>query len=215
MALTVLVIDYGISNLFSVCRALEYCGAKVIVSNDPKALLSANRVVLPGVGAYSDGMKGLQTHNLDKAILEFFHMGKPLLGICLGMQMLASVSEEFGVHDGLNIIPGRVVAIPQENPQGICHPVPHVGWADLILGDNLSDWQETILDGISEGEAVYMTHSFAVQPNDETHRLANCMYNGVLISAAIRNKNFYGVQFHPEKSGAVGLKILSNFLKLT
>ena len=212
MSVDVAIIDYGIGNLFSVRRSFECCGARVVVSDDPKVLLSAPRLVLPGVGAFADGMRGLTERELDKVVLEFADSAKPLLGICLGMQMLASISEEFGEHKGLGIIPGRVTPIPKTTIAGKPHKIPHIGWSGLLLPDGLSGWQESILMGLIPGDAVYLVHSFAVQPDDDAYRLANYDYNGQVISAAIRKRNVYGTQFHPEKSSNIGLRILGQFL---
>lgn len=212
MSVDVAIIDYGIGNLFSVRRSFEYCGAHVVVSDDPKVLLSAPRLVLPGVGAFADGMRGLTERKLDKVVLEFADSDKPLLGICLGMQMLASISEEFGEHEGLGIIPGRVISIPKTTIAGNPHKIPHIGWSGLLLPVGLSGWQGSILERLLPGAAVYLVHSFAVQPDDDTYRLADCDYNGQVISAVVRRGNVYGMQFHPEKSGLVGLSIIRSFL---
>jgi glutamine amidotransferase len=212
MAVDVVVVDYGIGNLFSVRRAFEHCGAAVEVSDNRDVILSAPRLVLPGVGAFSDGMRGLAERGLDEVVIAFSRSGKPLLGICLGMQMLATVSEEFGQHKGLNIIPGHVASIPRVDPQGQPYKVPFVGWADLA-SDNPAAWQNSILQDVPTGEAVYLVHSFAVTPDDRKHRLAYCTYNGAEVTAAIRKENAYGVQFHPEKSGKVGLNIISSFAR--
>jgi len=212
MTVDVAIIDYGIGNLFSVRRSFEHCGASVVVSDDPEVLLAAPRLVLPGVGAFADGMRGLIERGLDKAVVEFAGSGKPLLGICLGMQMLASVSEEFGEHKGLDIIPGRVAPIPKTTLEGKPHKIPHIGWSGLLLPDGLSSWQGTVLEELASGDAVYLVHSYAVQPADEAHRLADCDYGGRRISAAIRKGNVHGLQFHPEKSGSIGLHIIRNFL---
>lgn len=212
MSVDVAIIDYGTGNLFSVRRSFERCGASVVISDDPQVLLSAPRLVLPGVGAFADGMRGLIERGLDKVVVEFANTGKPLLGICLGMQMLTSVSEEFGEHKGLDIIPGRVVPIPKITIEGKPHKIPHIGWSGLLRPNGLSGWQGSILEGLIPGDAVYLVHSFAVQPDNGAHRLADCDYNGQVISAAIRKGNVYGAQFHPEKSGIIGLGIIRNFL---
>ncbi|MFZ5875365.1 MAG: imidazole glycerol phosphate synthase subunit HisH [Nitrospirota bacterium] len=214
MSIDVAIIDYGVGNLFSVRRAFEYCGAKVLVSDDPRALLDAPRIVLPGVGAFADGMRGLMERGLNHVAAEFAVSGKPFLGICLGMQMLASASEEFGEHKGLGIVPGRVAPIPATTIDGRSHKIPHIGWAALTRPPRLSGWAGSILDGIQPGEAVYLVHSFAVRPDDDAHRLADYHYDGRVITAAIRKDNVYGTQFHPEKSAAVGLRLLRQFLKL-
>lgn len=210
----VAIIDYGIGNLFSVRRALEHCGANVVVSRDPQTLLSAPRIVLPGVGAFADGMQGLVERGLDQVVLEFAGAGKPLLGICLGMQMLASVSEEFGEHQGLGIIPGKVLPIPGTTIDGKPHKIPHIGWAELVLPEGRPGWEGSIMEGVKPGDAVYLVHSFSVHPDDRSHCLADCVYNGRVISAAVQKGKVYGTQFHPEKSGPVGLRIIQNFLAL-
>jgi imidazole glycerol-phosphate synthase subunit HisH len=137
-----------------------------------------------------------------------------LLGICLGMQMLLETNEEFGLHEGLGLIPGRVLAIPNTGIDGQPHKIPHIGWTGLqkIRGDE--PWNNTILDGIPEGTTTYFVHSFTAFPTSNEHRLADADYNGQQISAVIRSGNLYGCQFHPEKSGSWGLKIVENFINL-
>lgn len=207
------LIDYGIGNLFSVRRALEHCGADVVVADAPALIAKASRLVLPGVGAFADGMQGLAAKGLDQAVLEFAASGRPLLGICLGMQMLATVSEEFGEHEGLGIIPGKVVAIPAIGADGRPHKIPHVGWASLEMPDSLPEWEGSILADVKSGDAVYLVHSYTMLPDNPAYRLADCHYDGRLIAAAVRKGNVYGCQFHPEKSGPVGLAILKRFIQ--
>lgn len=208
------VIDYGMGNLFSVRRALEFCGGDVRMSSTPQEILGSERVVLPGVGAFADGMAGLRSRGLIEPLLDFAHAGRPFLGICLGMQMLLSVGEEFGEHEGLGLIPGRVVAIPAAGPDGIRRKIPHVGWAELIKPEPVPSWQDTILADVPPGGSVYFVHSYAALPEDETHRLADSVYDGFRISAVIRAGAVCGCQFHPEKSGPVGLGIIERFLAL-
>lgn len=212
MSCDVAIIDYGVGNLFSVQRAFEHCGARVLVSNEPEQLMSAPRLVLPGVGAFADGMRSLSSSGLDKVVNEFAMTGKPLLGICLGMQMLASVSEEFGFYNGLDIIPGRVSKIPDTTIDNEPHKIPHIGWEGLFKPESIDTWDKTLLHGLSEGDAIYLVHSYFMRLDDDAYRLADCKYNGRLISAVIQKENVYGTQFHPEKSGEVGLKIIRNFL---
>ncbi|MBS0366247.1 MAG: imidazole glycerol phosphate synthase subunit HisH [Proteobacteria bacterium] len=207
----VAVVDYGIGNVFSVCRALERCGAKVILTGDVSQIEAASRLVLPGVGAFADGMLGLRERGLVEPIRRFARSGRPLLGICLGMQMLATVSEEFGRHEGLNLIPGRVVAVPDRALEGHLQKIPHVGWSALVAAPG-AIWSESLLRDTPEGTAVYLVHSFSVVPDDHRHGLADCLYGGHRIAAAMRSGRIVGCQFHPEKSGEAGLRMLAQFL---
>jgi glutamine amidotransferase len=209
----VTVIDYGVGNLLSVSKAIEHCGAKVTVTTDPESILSAGRVVLPGVGAFPDGMTALRANGLDSVVRQIATKGTPLLGICLGMQFLFDESEEFGATAGLGLIPGRVVNIPSITTTGESQKIPHIGWNELVLPDQNSSWQAGLLDDITPGEAVYFVHSFMAVPASHLHRLADCTYGGISISAAVQRNNVFGCQFHPEKSGEVGLKLLRKFIR--
>jgi imidazole glycerol-phosphate synthase subunit HisH len=208
----VAVMDYGVGNLLSVRRALEHCGAEVTVTGDRGALLSASRVILPGVGAFANGMAELRARGLDEVTREIAARGVPLLGICLGMQMLLGESEEFGITPGLGLIPGRVVSVPTVTASGNSQKIPHIGWNALVLPPGRPSWAETVLRRVQPGDSVYFVHSFMAQPADIQHRIADCSYGGVAISAVIGNRNVLGCQFHPEKSGTVGLNILQAFL---
>jgi glutamine amidotransferase len=210
----VTVVDYGIGNLFSVCRAFEACGAEVELTDCATDIEAAERLVLPGVGAFDDGMLGLRERDLVEPIKRYGASGRPLIGICLGMQMLASASEEFGEHEGLNLIPGRVVAIPPIGADGRLHKIPHIGWSALKRPAGIT-WKETVLADTPENTPVYLVHSYAVSPDVPQHCLATCNYDGHVIAAAIRLNNIYGVQFHPEKSGPAGLRILRKFMQLS
>jgi len=214
MTRRVVIVDYGLGNIFSVRKALEHCGATVDLSEDPHVIMRAERLVLPGVGAFRDGMSGLRDRNLVEPICRFAQSGRPLLGICLGMQMLMTVSEEFGTHQGLDIIPGRVLAIPKTTAAGKPHRIPHIGWNSLRLPHESRSWSGTILEGTEVNAAVYLVHSFTAWPDNEAHRLADCAYGGRRISAAVQLGNVYGCQFHPEKSAQVGLSILRRFLEV-
>lgn len=207
------LVDYGIGNILSVQRAFEYCGAQVMTTDDPQTIKNADFLVLPGVGAFADGMRGLSERGLIMAILEFVSKERPFLGICLGMQMMLGESEEFGLHEGLGLIPGRVVRIPDHDVHGLRQKIPHIGWNSLVLPREKENWNGTILEGIEMGETVYFVHSFTAVPISAANRLADTNYNGQLISAAIQSGYLYGCQFHPEKSGVTGLKIINNFIK--
>jgi glutamine amidotransferase len=209
----VAVMDYGVGNLLSVRRALEQCGATVAVTADHEALLAAPRVILPGVGAFANAMAELRRQGLDTVAREIAARGIPLLGICLGMQMLLDQSEEFGVTEGLALIPGRVVPVPALTAQGHPQKIPHIGWNGLVFPEGRKSWADTLLRTLKPGAAVYFVHSFMAEPADPAHRIADCLYGGVRISAVIGRGNVFGCQFHPEKSGAVGLTMLRAFLE--
>lgn len=212
-ALEVTVIDYGVSNLLSVKRALEYCGAKVYLANQSAPILASSRLVLPGVGAFANAIAELERLRLVEVIQEVAQKGTPLLGICLGMQLLLDESEEFGLTQGLGLIPGRVIPVPHVSTTGQLQKIPHIGWNNLVLSpSSRSTWQNTILATIEPRESTYFVHSFMANPLDVNHRIADCVYGGVNISAVIGKENIWGCQFHPEKSGEVGLKILRQFL---
>lgn len=208
---SVTVIDYGVGNLLSVQRGLEHCGAEVVLTSDPNAVLAAKRVVLPGVGAFANAMQALQERNLVSAIQLLAKQGTPLLGICLGMQLLLDESEEFGVTKGLGLIPGRVVPVAQQATNGAPQKIPHIGWSALVLAGGRDDWQDTLLQDNHPSEAAYFVHSFMAVPADPHHRVADCIYGGHRVSAAIAHDHITGCQFHPEKSGEVGLRILRRF----
>ena len=208
----VAVIDYGVGNLLSVSRALEHCGSQVNVTSDATAILSASRVVLPGVGAFADGMAALRALGLDLVVQKVAIAGTPLLGICLGMQMLFDESEEFGDTLGLGLIPGRVVQIPSKTTSGESHKIPHIGWNELVFPDQRDSWRSGLLADVEPGEAAYFVHSFMALPASPEIRLADCHFGGISISAVVTRDNVIGCQFHPEKSGEVGLRILGRFI---
>ena len=211
----VVVVDYGVGNLLSVTKALETRGADVTVTRDPHTVLAAERLVIPGVGAFADGMAELERRNLVGAIREYAATDRPLLGICLGMQLLFSESEEFGLHQGLGVLTGRVVAIPNLVEGGRWRKTPHIGWNELLLPPTRDTWEGTLLAGLREGEAAtYFVHSFVAEPADASVRLADCDHDGFFVSAAVQRGRICGCQFHPEKSGAVGLAIIDNFLSM-
>lgn len=210
------VIDYGIGNILSVIRALIYCGAEVLVSNSADDVRNSKALVLPGVGAYTDGMKALKERNLLGPIKEYASTGYPFLGICLGMQMMLDQSEEFGMSKGLGLISGSVVKINHITSEGETQKIPHIGWNRLVLpkGKEPLNWANTILSGIDVESEVYFVHSYTGVPDNNAHRLADTYYGGRQISAAIKKNNLYGCQFHPEKSGAIGLKVIENFVNI-
>jgi glutamine amidotransferase len=210
----VIIIDYGAGNLLSVQRAFEHCGAKVNLTADPEMILRAERVVLPGVGAYTNAMNELKKNHLVDVILKAANKKIPLLGICLGMQLLFDESDEFVTTKGLGLISGRVTAIPQLTLLGEQLKIPHIGWSEIISSNYEEDWKQSLLTKNKSGDEVYFTHSYMVKPNNTEDIIANTYYGGVEIPAVIRKGNISGCQFHPEKSGQTGLKILEQFLLL-
>lgn len=205
----VTIIDSGIGNLLSVCRAFEYVGASVQLTQDPNQVAKANRLVLPGVGAFQEGMDKLNQMGLVEAIKNHVSKERPLLGICLGMQFLLDSSEEFGATKGLGIISGKIKKIPNKNDAGELIKIPHIGWNSLIK--NQKDWKASLLEKTTPGDAVYFVHSYQAVLENSAHCLAKTDYEGVEIPAVIKKNNSYGCQFHPEKSGPVGLKIIERF----
>ncbi|WP_303673631.1 imidazole glycerol phosphate synthase subunit HisH [Vampirovibrio chlorellavorus] len=208
------IVDYGMGNLFSVSRALEHCGADPVFVTTPVQVAQAERLILPGVGAFADGMAGLKERGLVEALRAYHLSGKPLLGICLGMQMLLETNEEFGLHQGLGLLRGKVTAIPKVGTDQIPHKIPHIGWNSLSLPPQQPAWERTILAGIPEQTRMYFVHSYTAFPTHEENRLADADYNGQRISAVVHSGNLFGCQFHPEKSGPWGLKIIENFINL-
>jgi glutamine amidotransferase len=207
----VIIVDYGLGNLFSVKRAVEAVGDfSVCVSNKRVEIANADRIILPGVGAFADGMQGLQKYGLIEELTYVAKSGVPILGICLGMQLLTTSSEEFGNHKGLNLISGAVKRIPKYSTEGEGLKVPFISWAPLQFDGE--DASNGLFTGI-KSECVYLVHSYQVIPDVQNVIKASYSYGGHKITAAIRCGNIQGVQFHPEKSGKVGLRILNNFLQ--
>lgn len=208
----VAVIDYGAGNLLSVQRGLEHCGAQVVLTADPERILAAERVVLPGVGAFGSAMRALDALGLVAVLRELARRQTPLLGICLGMQLLLEESEEFGHTKGLGLIPGRVVPLPNTSLAGEALKIPEIGWNALQRSEGSPNWQGTLLQDCGSGQAVYFVHSFMAVPSQGGHRLADYDFGGHAVAAVIRKDGIMGCQFHPEKSGEVGLEILRRFL---
>jgi glutamine amidotransferase len=209
----VTIIDYGVGNLLSVQRGLEYWGAKVTLSSDIKVILESQRVVLPGVGAFPNAMEALKSRKLVSVIQEFAKLDKPLLAICLGMQLLMDESEEYGLTPGLGLIPGRVVPVPPTDLEGKTLKIPHIGWSALETSNSKIDWSGTLLKDNHKGDAAYFVHSFMAQPSKQDNLIAHVEYGGNQISAVTLKDKITGCQFHPEKSGEVGLKILKRFVE--
>ena len=200
----VILIDAGTGNLRSVQKALETIGANVLRTDDPLKVLSGRRVVLPGVGAFGGFMSGLQARGFEDVVKEVAMRGVPMLGICVGMQALFEVGEEMGDHLGLGLLAGKVVRFEELLPVKI----PHTGWNQVQPKK-----EATLLNGIRDGAYVYFNHSYYCQARNSAEILATTEY-GINYACAVASENIFGVQFHPEKSQAVGLRILKNFLEV-
>ena len=200
------IIDYGVGNLFSLKSSLAMIGAEAIVSGDAEVICAADRIILPGVGAFGDARKKLAASGLDSVLLSEASKGKPVMGICLGMQMLFGKSYEYGEHEGLGLIPGEVVPMAGKLPAGL--KVPHIGWNAL----NICGKDHPLMKYTKDGDCVYFVHSFYAQ-NCRVNTLATAEY-GIDVTAAVAKDNVMGCQFHPEKSGTVGLNILKAFCEL-
>jgi glutamine amidotransferase len=213
MSTKITLLDYGMCNMLNVARALEHAGADVRVTEDPMDAVGAERLVVPGVGAFSECMRAVNDLGHGDAIREFVKSGRPMLGICVGMQILFEASEEFGETPGLGILPGRVRIVPNTMTTGARQRVPHIGWNHLIEPQAGRTWDKTLLEPFGiVGPAVYFVHSFAAQPSNDDDRLADCDYGGHRISAMVKRDNLTATQFHPERSGTVGLRMLKEFL---
>ncbi|MDF2719386.1 MAG: hisH [Paenibacillus sp.] len=195
------IIDYGMGNLHSVSKAIERLGYEAHVTSNPEEIMAARGAILPGVGAFGDAMDNLRETGLKHTVLQYAESGKPLLGICLGMQLLFAESEEHGRHEGLSLLPGKVIRF--RGP----YKVPHMGWNKLSFRT-----PSPLLDGLEEGY-VYFVHSYHAIPEQTADLLATTDYYQA-VTAIVGRDNVYGMQFHPEKSGELGMRLLERFLTL-
>ena len=200
------IVDYGVGNLFSLRSSFAMIGAEAVVTADDKVLRNADKIILPGVGAFGDAAEKLRATGLDKIVCEEAKRGKPIMGICLGMQLLLEKSYEYGEHRGLGLIKGEIRPIADVIPADL--KIPHIGWNALHFGER----KHPLFRHIKEGDFVYFVHSY-YGANCEESVIATSEY-GAHLTAAVASRNVYGCQFHPEKSGEVGLKILKAFCEL-
>ena len=201
----VAIVDYGVGNLFSLECSLNAIGAEVTITADPEVLKNADQIILPGVGAFEDAAKKLRATGLDQTIRDLAAAGKPLMGICLGMQMLFDKSYEYGEHEGLGLISGQVV--PMQGVIPASYKIPHIGWNALLFKKDTP-----LFKYIQNGDCVYFVHSYYAANCDDAV-LATAEY-GPELTAAVAKDNVFGCQFHPEKSGTVGLNILKAFVEM-
>ncbi|BDQ36599.1 imidazole glycerol phosphate synthase subunit HisH [Pseudodesulfovibrio nedwellii] len=211
----VAIIDYGLGNLFSIKHACEHVGLSVLITNQSDEILTAKSVILPGVGAFGDAMNALNKLDLVAPIKDVAAKGTPLLGICLGQQLLYSESEEFGSHKGLDLIPGTVQYFSVQKIDNITLKVPQVGWNTIdSTKDNPNAWDGTLLQGVKPGTDMYFVHSCYVIPDDENTVLTTTTYGTIKFSSGSRLNNITAFQFHPERSGIDGLVVYKNFSQL-
>ena len=208
----IVILDYDVGNLLSIQRAVDHFGMKSTVSRKRKEILDASHLILPGVGAFLSAMNLINKYEITEIIYEYVKSGKPLLGTCLGMQMLMTESHEFGLHKGLNLLQGSVKPIKAMiNPKNLKVKIPHIGWNGLYYSEKNKS-ENYILNKVKLGEEVYFVHSYVVAPKDQSLIVAHSEYADYKFPAIIKKNNIIGCQFHPEKSGEVGLKIFKNFL---
>ena len=214
MTNNITMIDYGASNIRSAQKAFEYVGAAVVLTSDPEVVRQAEKLVVPGVGAFGAGMAALRERGLDTAVTQAAQQGIPLLGICLGMQFLFDKSDEMGTHKGLGLIPGKVTRFNEpltiHNSQLTIHnlKVPHMGWNQIEHNET-----HPLLAGVENGRYAYFVHSYYCLPANESDIIATTDY-GIRFTAVIGRGPIFGIQFHPEKSQQVGLQILKNFVEM-
>lgn len=207
------IVDYRMSNLFSVKHVCDYFSLNSIITSDKKEILAADAVILPGVGAFGVAMENLAALDLIAPIKDFTASGKPLMGICLGQQLLFTESEEFGRHKGLDLIRGNVVRFSNQKSNGRKIKVPHVGWSQMFKSENINLWDNSPLRDISEGRYVYYIHSYYVVPENSATTLAVSHYEGTEFCSSVMNDNIFAMQFHPEKSAHEGIQIFRNWIQ--
>lgn len=210
---TCVVVDYGIGNLFSVVNSLKSLSFDPVVSGDPSVIENAERIILPGVGAFGRASQKLASLNLDTAIKSFIQKERPFLGICVGMQLLMTTGHEFGLHPGLDVLPGNATKInPEASSESI--RVPLIGWYPVQLRSPICSNTSKLLPSDPSKHSFYFVHSYECITDDPMSTTASVMHGNYSVSAVVNKGNVYGVQFHPEKSGPHGLSLLNNFMSL-
>ena len=208
----VTIIDYGCGNILNLARAIKFLGYEVDITRDKNKIINSTHVILPGVGAFGNAMRQIEKYNLFNIILEYAKSNKPLLGICLGMQILHTESYEFGVHKGLGLIEGKVIKI--SNKKNTKVKIPHMGWNEIYPSNNKKGWKNKILKNSLIGKSFYFVHSFICITKDHDSTIAVSNYSNISIPAVVATGNIFGCQFHPEKSADNGLAILKNFCEI-
>ncbi len=207
----IVIVNIGTSNLFSVARAVEQCGFHGSITSDPEDVRRADRVVLPGVGAFGEAMGRLTASGMADSLRESASQGKPILGICLGMQLLFDGSEEFGAYRGMSLVPGRVVSFPPPSQDGPRYKVPQIGWNTVSPARGV-DWPGTIMEGQATSSWFYFVHSFYCLPAQQSDIIGVTTYAELEYCSVVRRGHIWGCQFHPERSAKEGLRIYKKFL---
>jgi len=207
----IVIVDYGVGNLFSINEACKHLGYSTILSSNPKIILNADNLILPGVGAFEIAIEKLKNLNLIDVIKSYVLTGKPLMGVCLGMQLLFDESEEFGNNKGLGLIEGKILRFPDYYNESKL-VIPHIGWNNIVY-KNLP-WQGTPLKNTLNNSLMYFVHSYYALPTSTSNILTESTYSRFTFCSSVQKDNIYGFQFHPEKSGVEGLKLYENFFKL-
>ncbi|HLK28175.1 MAG TPA: imidazole glycerol phosphate synthase subunit HisH [Puia sp.] len=208
----VAIIDYQLGNLFSVKQACSYLGYDAFITTEKKELLGADFAILPGVGAFADAMSNLDKMDLITPMKDFIESGKPFMGVCLGLQLLFTESEEFGSSKGLNFIEGQVKKFPAKNSEGKTLKVPQIEW-NQIYEPEFQSWNQTPLKSCKNGDYMYFVHSYYVSPQSQNEILSKTTYGGLTYCSSIHKKNIFACQFHPEKSGRYGVEIYRNWFQ--
>ncbi len=212
---SIVIVDYGMGNIFSIQKAFSAIGETAVISSCATTIKKADFIILPGVGAFERAMKELKTRNLIEAIYSFVQKQRPLLGICLGMQLLFTDSTEFGHHFGLDLIKGSVTKFRKPEEAGNRFKIPQIGWNSLYPpSQNKSLWQGTILKSIEAGSSFYFVHSYVCKPENKENILSETIYGIDTFCSATYSNAILGCQFHPEKSGPKGLQIYQDFLSI-
>jgi len=213
MGKKVAIVDYGLGNLFSISQACEHVGLNAVITSDKKIISESDALILPGVGAFGYAMNSLQSDGLVDSLLDFVKTGKQFLGICLGMQLLFSESEEFVVNKGLGLVDGRIVRFPSNDNQGRLLRVPQIQWNQIYKGYS-GNWEKSLFKNTNIGEYMYFVHSYYSMPANEKEILTYSEYGGVKYASAVTKDNITGIQLHPEKSAAPGLKVYETWAGL-
>lgn len=205
------IIDYGVGNLHSLKKAFRFLNVDANISEEPAVVKNSDAIILPGVGAFEAGIKGLEVRGLINTIREEAAKNKPMLGICLGAHLMLDKGYEFGAFNGLGIIPGKVIRFPKLEGN---EKIPHIDWNSVYKPSADHSWDKTIFDSLKENFNAYFIHSYILVPEKKNNIFALTSYGGYEFCSVIRNGNIYGCQFHPEKSGPTGLKLLKNFIDI-